>query len=74
MKQYELHLSMSAERYLDYYRGTIKQVVARSTNGEWVQFPASLLTRFVTKSGIDGHFILTCDDDNKNAKLQKLSD
>ena len=74
MKQYELHLSMSAEKYLNYYRGTIKQVVARSTGGEWVQFPAALLTRFVTNSGIHGHFLLTCESDNSGAKLQKLSD
>lgn len=72
MKQYELHLSMSAERYLNYYRGTVKQVVARSTSGEWVQFPAALLTRHVTQSGIDGHFILTCDDNNKSAKLDRV--
>lgn len=74
MKQFEFYLSISAKKYLDYYRGTVKQVVVRSNNGALVQFPASLLTKFVTKSGISGHFVLSCAANNKGAKLHKLSD
>ncbi len=71
MKRFEFHLHITSARYLGYYRGTAKQVLARSVNGSTVQFPASLLQKFVTSDGIDGDFVLTCDDDFKNAKLDR---
>jgi len=72
MKRYEFQLRIPPERYLDYYRGTIRHVVARCTSGQNVQFPASLLQKFVTKDGIQGDFVLTCDEQNKGADLQRL--
>jgi len=72
MKRYEFNIRISPDKYLDYYRGTIKHVVARCTNGETIQFPASLLQKFVTQEGISGHFVLTCDENNKLSELQRL--
>ena len=74
MKRYEFHLRIPPGRYLDYYRGTIRHVVARCTSGQNVQFPASLLQKFVTKDGIQGDFVLICDEQNKGADLQRLPD
>ena len=71
MKQFEFHLSISPERYMDYYRGVVKQVVAQCDDGANIQFPASLLTKFITAAGIHGRFVLTCDDDNKGADLRR---
>ena len=71
MKRYEFQLRIPPARYLDYYRGTIRHVVARCTSGQNVQFPASLLQKFVTKDGIQGNFVLTCDEQNKGADLQR---
>jgi len=72
MKRYAFHLDIPAERYLDYYRGTARQVLARCPDGETVQFPASLLKSFVTASGVHGDFLLTCGDDFKGARLERL--
>ncbi len=72
MRRYEFHLSISPERYLDYYRGAVRQVLARCPDGATVQFPASLLKPFVTAAGIHGDFVLTCSDDCKGAHLQRL--
>ena len=72
MRQYQFHLSISAERYLDYYRGTARQVIARCPDGLTVSFPASLLKAFVLPSGIRGDFVLTCDDQNKGAVLKRV--
>lgn len=72
MKRYEFTLHISSEQYLDYYRGMVRSVVARSTVGETVQFPVTLLQRFVTKEGIHGQFVLTCDDNHKHAQLQRI--
>lgn len=72
MHRYQFNLSISPEQYLDYYRGTIRHVVVRCASGQTVQFPASLLQRFVTPEGIHGSFILTCDQDHKSPNLERL--
>ena len=73
MNRYEFYLRITSDQYLEYYRGTVRQVVARCTTGQNVQFPASLLQQFVTLDGISGHFALTCDEHNRNPKLERLS-
>lgn len=72
MQQFEFRLSISEQQYLHYYRGTINQVVVRSTSGATVQFPASLLTKFVTVNGIHGRFVLTCGDDYKGSEIKRI--
>ena len=72
IKRYEFHLRITADQYLDYYRGTARHVVVRCTTGQNVQFPASLLQQFVTTDGITGTFALTCDDQLKNSRLERL--
>lgn len=72
MKRFEFHLNISSEEYLDYYRGIARQVAVTSRDGLTVRFPASLLKRFVTSTGIQGDFVLTCDDNLKSAELQRL--
>lgn len=73
MNRYAFHLRISPEQYLDYYRGTARHVIVRSTSGQTVQFPASLLQRFVVKEGIYGDFVLVGDDNNKCIELQRVS-
>lgn len=73
MKRFEFQLRISAESYLDYYRGSVRHVVVRCPDGATVQFPAALLQPFVTPAGIQGSFVLTCDDANKGAVLQRSS-
>ncbi len=73
MNRYEFHLRISSEQYLDYYRDTVRQVVVRCTRGQTVQFPASLLQRFVTPDGIHGDFVLTCDEQHKHPDLKQLA-
>ena len=72
MPRYEFHLRITAGQYLDYYRGTVRHVVAHCTTGQTVQFPANLLQRFVTPEGIHGRFVLTCDDQHKHSTLERL--
>jgi hypothetical protein len=71
MQRFEFHLSISADSYLDYYRGAVQQVFARCPDGLTVQFPAALLQAFVTPAGIHGDFVLTCGDDNRGAVLRR---
>ena len=73
MSRYEFQLQITPEDYLEYYRGTIRHVIARCGNGQTVQFPASLLQRFVTAEGIHGGFVLTCDEHHKCVGLRRLA-
>jgi hypothetical protein len=72
MQRFEFELSISSQRYVAYYRGAVREVVAQCANGTTVQFPASLLTPFVTVGGIQGRFVLTCDDTHKGAYLARV--
>jgi len=72
MIRFEFGLDISSLEYLPYYRGEVRNVVARCFDGRTVQFPATLLTPFVTSSGIRGRFVMTCDDSGKGAQLQRL--
>jgi len=72
MKRYEFNLRITADQYLNYYRGTARHVVAKCTTGQNIQFPAALLQQFVTTTGICGTFALTCDEENKNSRLERL--
>jgi hypothetical protein len=71
MKQFEFRLGISAQQYLAYYRGTVRQVVVRCSNGTSIQLPAALLTQFVTTAGIHGDFVLTCDENGKGSELRR---
>jgi len=71
MNRFDFSLNLSAQEYLQYYRGSVDKVVAKCADGSTVQFPARLLTPFVTNGGIRGAFVLTCDVDGKAAKLAR---
>lgn len=73
MNRYEFELCISPEAYLDYYRGTIRHVIVLCASGQTVQFPASLLQRFVTPEGIHGTFVMTCNEQHKCADLHRLT-
>ena len=72
MSRYQFRLRITPEDYLEYYRGAIRYVIARCHNGQTVQFPASLLQRFVSTEGVQGDFVLTCDEHHKCVGLQRL--
>lgn len=65
-------LNISASEYQTYYRGTAQVVVARTTDGLQIQFPASRLRDFVSHSGIHGHFEITYNADRKLVGIRKL--
>ncbi|MFY7907611.1 MAG: DUF2835 family protein, partial [Burkholderiaceae bacterium] len=46
-RRFEFNLTLSHEQFLAYYQGAANKVVVRCTDGQSIQFPARLLTRFV---------------------------
>jgi len=65
---------LSADEYLKYYKGAVKNVFARDLEGRTVQFPANLLQKFVTQEGVDGVFEITFGPGGKLISIRKLND
>ncbi len=65
-------LAISADQWLAYYRGHVRHVHTRATDGRGVRFPARLLHRFVTADGIHGRFRLRYDANGHSQSLERL--
>lgn len=65
-------LSISAEEYLKQYRHASAVVVTRCHQGKTVRFPANLLQRFVTHSGIKGTFRIQFAESGKFLGIEKV--
>lgn len=59
---------------LAYYRGDARAVRARATNGQSVQFPASVLQKHITEDGVHGRFRMEFDSNNKFVRLELIGD
>ena len=58
-------LSLSAEEFLRYYQGQVRQIQVISEGGRTIRFPAAALRPYLTHSGIHGRFEIRFDDNNK---------
>ena len=65
-------LHISADEFLRHYRGSARQVTCRARDGRRVQFPTSILQRFVSHDGIHGSFRLELDDNNKLISVSQI--
>jgi hypothetical protein len=72
MNRFEVSINLSAQEYLQYYRGKVSKVLAQCADGTTIQFPALLLQPFVTGSGVRGNFVLTCDENGKGSEIKRL--
>jgi len=72
MKEYRLRLAISAHEMLNYYSGYAQYAVATTVDGIRIRLPAYLLRPYMTRTGINGEFLLRCDDRNRFISLEKL--
>lgn len=73
MQELVVHVNIGPEKVTAYYRGLAPRVMARATNGQTVQFPTSVLHRFITTDGIHGSFRLVFDDANKFVRIEPVA-
>lgn len=71
-KQIRFSLNISHKEYLHYYQGQVKWVLVTSYCGKKVKFPANLLTKHVSHSGVQGEFILHYQTTGKAIELIKV--
>ena len=65
-------LSITAEKYLAYYQGKARNIVARSEDNRNIKFPASAIRSFLTHDGIFGLFEIQFDENNKLIKINQI--
>ena len=71
MQKICVSLNISPERYLAFYRGTAKIIIATAEDGRRVQFPVNVVRKFVTREGIRGRFVIVFDDQNKFKSIER---
>ena len=72
LNQLEFSLDISATKLEAYYRGSVREVLAYSTNGRRLRFPLSLLRPFVSHSGVQGRFRIIFDQTMRCERLEKI--
>lgn len=68
-----IHLSLSSEEVLRYYRGEVDSVIARTPDGISVRFPVEALRPHVLQNGVQGWFELEFDSNRKFVALHRVS-
>jgi len=72
MQNIIVDISISSDEWLKIYRGQTNLVNARSRDGRSIQFPANILSRYTTHSGIQGSYQISFNDDGKFQSIQQL--
>jgi len=67
-------LNISSQQLVRYYEGSVSTVVARTTNGRTVRFPANVLRAVVQSDGVHGIFELVFDENCKFVSIKRLPD
>jgi len=73
MKKMRFSLSISAEQYQAYYRGSAKFVWVQTEDGRSLKFPASELQPFILHDGIQGRFEIVFNNQHKLVSFNKLN-
>jgi Protein of unknown function (DUF2835) len=66
------HLALSAEKYLEYYKGNARNIVVRSVDNRNIKFPADAIRSFLKHDGIFGLFEIQFDENNKLIKIIQI--
>ncbi|OPX56668.1 Protein of unknown function [Oceanospirillum multiglobuliferum] len=72
MQEYVFSISVSAEEYMSYYSGQVRNVIVHDTYGRRVQLPANVFRPFVTHNGIHGRFRVTVGDNHKLQGIERI--
>lgn len=67
-----VHLAISPEQYQVYYSGQIRQVVASTSDGRTVRFPANILQKVISHEGIYGWFAIEFDHQGRFVQIYRV--
>lgn len=66
-------LAISAEEYLSYYRGEVREIQVTAVNNQIVRFPAGAVQQFLTRDGIFGSFEIRFDEANRLIDVKRVA-
>ena len=72
MRKIIVDLNISRDEWLRLYRGETHLVYAVSRDGRSIQFPANILSRYTTHSGVQGSFEIYFSSEGKFQSINKL--
>ncbi|MCB1759724.1 MAG: DUF2835 family protein [Gammaproteobacteria bacterium] len=72
MNSLRFRIALSADAFLQYYRGSASVVIVQGEDGRRIQLPAASLRPYLLRDGINGHFELLLDDNNKLLQIRRL--
>lgn len=65
-------LNISSYRLMEYYEGEVNSVVAKTTDGRTIKFPANILRSVVQSDGVYGTFELVFDKNHKFVSIRRV--
>lgn len=65
-------LDLSYAQFESVYRGNTRYIQVVDNNGKQVRFSATHLRPYLTRNGVQGHFVLRYDDNHKFRSLEKV--
>jgi len=72
LRTLRFRLAISAETFMEYYRGPGRSVQVQTDEGQVLRFPAGALQAFVTRDGVHGQFMVQFDDANRLIGIKKI--
>jgi hypothetical protein len=67
-------LSISSRELVQYYEGAVDLVVATTTDGRTIKFPANILRSVVQSNGVHGTFELVFNEHFKFVSISRIGD
>ena len=67
-------LKIPSHQLLYYYEGEVDVVVAKTTDGRILRFPANILRSVVQSHGVYGKFELVFDENHKFVSISRVGD
>ena len=65
-------LNISADQFLNVYRGSARKISVLADDGRRIEFPANKIHTYLTRDGIQGHFEMELTTGNKFIAIRKM--
>ncbi len=73
MPEVVIKICVPADEYIKVYRGSARTVLCETLDGRRVRFPADILQKFVTRSGVEGQFRIIFDQQGRYQRIEKIA-
>ncbi len=72
-RQVVVEIDIGADEYVRVYAGSARDVLATTTDGRTVRFPANILRPFVSHDGVRGRFEISYDSTGRFQNIRRTA-